>query len=695
MSTFSGQQIYLSLGGRRLQVFDVDEIAALYSREGRSLDALSQANSFILPSGAVHGRGWVVLRKSDVEAAIAYGGSTFQISLGFSDQFGTFQIQKLGIASATALTGTTTKTDEALYLVHLVDARAVAHYSAIDKAYNVRSYRILQAGNAPDYYEPTLNGGAVWSWQEIIDDLWTILPTVMGSVSFDASWPASTAENYIFRGINAWDAIHKILTDTCHTIYRNLAGNWTIRPKGWPQADLDAAAARNRLYLDLPSWGYSANAAPCIPEKLSVFFTTTFNSFKDVAPDVQSVIVSGKDAWLMQPLYRKDITITGIDPDVVPVPGSSASIHHSLAAYYDELGNIVNQAEVDQRALDLAEIYLESKRFTDGSNIHPIYHGFHSDFLPGSQISAVCWMSCGNGPKTEVLLSPLFFRKEDVPMGLGRHLVDDVLSQESVGPPDVARNREPMARTILVKAYDDILPEDYGTAIVLYGIHGGSGAIFWDESSKLIELHNPWPIKLRAGDKFLAFWHDQARRWIASRPQDGLLYKGVLTADMCPAASGYVDNLVDVQSCDVEFVSQVGNPLQLAAMAGDNIIAYRDCETDGFNVLQVQHHEEEYVRADFYQTNGCVDDGYGTLVPTYDCKVKYSKRKISVQWCQLPQENLTLFNTEVVNVMTNWTVSGYVIYGEFRPVYVMCPCDPYPELLAVGEDCSTGSGSGA
>ena len=86
MSTFSGQQIYLSLGGRRLQVFDVDEIAALYSREGRSLDALSQANSFILPSGAVHGRGWVVLRKSDVEAAIAYGGSTFQISLGRSEE---------------------------------------------------------------------------------------------------------------------------------------------------------------------------------------------------------------------------------------------------------------------------------------------------------------------------------------------------------------------------------------------------------------------------------------------------------------------------------------------------------------------------------------------------------------------------------------------------------------------------------
>lgn len=658
----------------------------------------NKANAFSLPSGKDPGNGWVLMQSKDLQTLVSGMTTRFSISLTFKDDVDTVTIRKLDIASAQALIGTEKYADNGISLVHLVDARSAAHFSAIDKAYNVRSYRVLVTGggNEPDYYEPTLNAGAPWTWQELIADLWQALPGVMTGYTLNATFPDQPPENYTFRGLNAWDALNKVLDDLDHTIFRNLDGAWTIAPKGDAQPDYFTATNAWKDMLDRPAWIFPVvDKLLCVPAKVKFYFPTVWHAFQNEANDSTAQIVCGKDAWLMKPVYEVEYSTTNDYPVALAVSGSVA-IHDSRAAYYDEVGDILNAAELTARANKLGKIYISSKRYASSANfhphLHPIYNGFHSDFTVGPLVSAVAWSSlAGAGPKTEILLSPLEYRVQDDPLGLGRFHVDEVLAYESVSPPDIARNREPSTRTLLVETYEDIHSESHGLASVQFGIHGGTGFILWSDSGKKIELHNPWENDIPKEKKVLAFWHDQTRRWICSQRLEGVLFKGTLNYPMCPTDKAVISSLIDLQNCKTIDVTEVDNPLKLAGEQGDMFVAYKDCEDDKYKVLQVQHKYEEYVRADFTSSGGCVDDGYGVLVPTYDCKIRYSKRKIAVMWCQDPVTDLTLVNTTQYNFLVDWRIEGYNIIGTFLPAYVMCACDPYDEVLATGTECQTSS----
>jgi hypothetical protein len=295
-------------------------------------------------------------------------------------------------------------------------------------------------------------------------------------------------------------------------------------------------------------------------------------------------------------------------------------------------------------------------------------------------------------------------------MGLGQHYVNATLAWESEGPPDVARHHEPTDRMALAQVYgDDIDPEGTGEAYVLYGQHTTDSPISWSVSTKLIKIHNPWKVKIPEGTRVMIFWHLQTRRWICAFPKIGVnLYMGTMQADTCPTDKAIPQDykLRDVTNCkDISPVYEVSNTLQLAARNTDKFIAFWNCDLNngdgGYDLLQVQHHAEEYVRADFENVSGCEPelDEYGNptgrTIPTFQCKVKYSKREINVQYCKDPSENLTLINAELRYLMSDWWVDGKYIKGKFEPVYVLCPCDNYDEILHIGADCAGGSGSGS
>lgn len=699
--SFNKQTITLSGEGGSFILEDPDALSDYFSVE--RLDPAvfqNKANSFSLPSGRDTGNGWVLIRNNSLKLLVSGMTTRFSLTLIFENDGDTVTIQKLDIASAQTLVGTEKYADDGVALVHLVDARSVAHFSAIDKAYNVRSYRVLVTGggNQPDYYEPTLNAGVPWTWTQMIDDLWSNLPGVMLGYTNSATFPDQPPENYVFRGLNAWDALCKVLDDLDHTVYRNLNGAWTIAPKGAEQVDYYAATDRWKESLDQPSWLFpSVNKLLCVPSKVKFYFPTVWHAFQNETNDSTAQIVCGKDAWLMRPVYAVTYTTSTDYPQALAV-GGSVAIHDSRAAYYDETGAILNEAELTARANKLGKIYISSKRYAAGdgatfnAHLHPIYIGFHSDFTVGPLVSAVSWSSlAGSGPKTEILLSPLEYRVQDDPLGLGRFHVEEVLSQESVSPPDIARNREPATRILLVETYDAIESGNYGLASVQYGMHGGVGLILWSDSGKKIELHNPWENDIPKNKKVLAFWHDQTRRWICSQRLEGILFKGTLNYPMCPDDKATTSSIINLQTCETIDVTELPNPLKLAGEQGDMFIAFKDCEDDEYKVLQVQHKYEEYIRGDITSTGGCSDDGYGTLVPNFDCKVRYSKRKIAVMWCQDPMVDLTLINTTQYNFLVDWRIEGYNVIGTFLPAYVMCACDPYDEVLAVGTECQTSS----
>jgi hypothetical protein len=673
-----------------------------------------KANSFTMPRGKHPSVGYLLMLHRDIEE-LKVGLNEFDYYIQFYDSYkGGVTINNLAIARMDAVTGMNVKNvAEVMYLVQLVDARAIAHYSAVDKVYNVRSYQYLNTSDQPDYYGFSLNGGSVWTWQQIVEDLWNELPSPMGSPIFDVSWPTHTPENYQFRGMNAWDAINYILDTTGHTVYPNLLGQYTIAPKGKNQnIQQFEQVLRNEGYTKDMSWDYpDRKMALGIPEKVTVYFHTAYHAFQNVVgTDPNFRVLTGKDAWLSKPLYKEEYTSSTLFTDLQPIQGTNVALHDSLCAYYDEQGSLLNAADLTQRATDVAEGYLMSKSYRNNPVLHGVYLGYHPEILPGPEVECVRWFEIGRGSRTEILLSPLHYTPEDQIMGLGQHYVNSMLAWESVAPPDVARAHEPTDRMILCKVYGgDIPKEDVGQAKVLYGTHTGNSKITWAETSKLINLHNPWPQKIAEDTRVMAFWHLQTRRWVVAYvPRSFTLYTGELQAAMCPADKGIPKSykLKDITACkDVTPVYEVENPLKLAAKANKKFVAFHNCELNegngGYQILQVEHDEFQIVIDQFTNVPGCVPelDTYGN--PTgrntlsYECKVKYRAQKFSLQTCADSLGDFTLVNAEARQILTDWWVDGLYIKGRYEPAYVLCPCDPYDEVLHIGADCATGSGSGS
>lgn len=676
----------------------------------------NKANSYVMPRGRHPGVGYVLMYFKDLKALESTDSlNKFQHSLTFFDDYrGGVEISNLALSRSYAVTGLNEReVDNAVYVAEFTDARSIAHYSAVDKVYNVRTYQYLTIGNTPDFFTHSLNGGSPWSWQEMVQDLWGLLPTAMGGIVFDAAWPTAIPENFQFRGMNAWDAICTILDYTGHTIFPDLGGSFKIAPKGKLQGI--AAIEKNlqaKGYVRDPSWDFPSNRRQFlgVPEKVTVYFHTAYHAFHNVTGDTLSRVVTGKDAWLSKPLEKREYDSNTFFVDLVPVAGTNVALHDNLCAYYDEMGSLLNGTELTQRSKDVAEGFLMSKNYGALPSLHSVYLGYHPDILAGTEVEAVCWFERGRGSRTEILLSPIHYSPKDELMGLGQHYVNSMLAWESEGPPDVARHHEPTDRMALVKVYgDDIDPEGTGEAYVLYGEHTGGGPITWSVSTKLIKIHNPWKVKIPEDTRVMVFWHLQTRRWLCAFPKIGVnLYMGAMQGDTCPTDKAIPQDykLRDVTNCkDITPVYEVSNTLKLAARNTDKFVAFWNCDLNdgdgGYDLLQVQHHAEEYVRADFENVSGCQPelDEYGNPtgrnVPTFECKVKFSKREINVQYCKDPQENLTLINAELRYLMSDWWVDGKYIKGKFEPVYVLCPCDNYDEILHIGADCEGGSGSGS
>lgn len=684
-------------------------LASEFLRIGKSPDKfLQKANSFVMRRGKAPSRGYFLMKAEDVKALDQQQAlGSFSFTLTLNDAFGSVTIQKLGIVRAQSLAGMNVRVDQAIpYLVEIADARAIAHYSAVDEWYNARSYQYLKTTDAPDYFYDSTNSGALWTWEEMIQDLWGKLPSDIGAYSAALQAPDEYPENYIFRGMSAWDCLNKVLDDLSHTVVPQVDGSFRIVAKGADQGIVgNQVSLAQQGFVREDSWDYpECLSGMFLPSKVAVYFHSAYHAFQSITPDPDSRIVTGKDAFLTQPLVKKEITSTDILPGLEAPAGTVACLHDSLCAYHDEQGTILNDADLQTRAEQITELFLTAKKYQQDPELHATYLGFHTEILPGSEVSAVAWFDIGRGSRTEVLLSPVEAAEGDSLYGLGRKFVDDILAKETVASPDLSRNAEPTDRWAFVQVYGaDIEPGGVGEAKVYYGTHTGGGAITWTLSTKIIALHNPWNAKLKQDDKVFAHWHLQTRRWISTLPRKPVLFKGELAGSMCPGEDGAPNGpLKDVDSCVEVSATVIKNPYNLAGIYGDKFVAFYDCELENYVALQVQHHHEAYVRADdLTHRAGCIEETdengnpTGRVIPNGDCSVRYSKRKIAIMYCEDPTLDLTLIDPEAVDILVAWWVEGKTIKGRFQPGYVLCPCDYYDEVLHIGTDCATGSGSGS
>jgi len=64
--------------------------------------------------------------------------------------------------------------------------------------------------NSRHWLADTLNSGALWSWQEMLADVWADLPATAETVPILPWTPAHAPDSWRFQGISAWEAVRLI-----------------------------------------------------------------------------------------------------------------------------------------------------------------------------------------------------------------------------------------------------------------------------------------------------------------------------------------------------------------------------------------------------------------------------------------------------------------------------------------------------
>lgn len=655
-----------------------------------------KANSFTLPVGQHHGRGFVLLLEKDARNLLAYSPG-FTLTLSFHDSYGQVNIQKLGIVRIQEVTGVVgRRADDALAMVELADVRYLGDYSTLNEAYNYRSYRYVTNGGAKKWLDSTTNGGTPWSWSEVVQKIWAELPGDFGGLTDSGAYPSSPPENLIFRGVSAWDALCSVLSISGNTIFRDLAGNFTIVAKNAAQTTgMETAVHRKAVYHTANDSGLTVR----FPEKIRVYFPADYVAFQN---DTDAESVAGQDAYRLTPLYSVDVKTTDVLPAASVVSGTKAFFHAPMSADFDYSGNLLNVAYLDQMAEELVTTWLGGLDYSSFS-LHTVYHGFHPNLLPGGKTTAVCWHSLGNGSKTETLLSPLKYDPKDVVGTLGKTQALFLHSDEVRSPPDLARKHEHASRFAVVELLEDLeCDDDSAEATILYGDPSGA-AVDWLDAAKTIDVINATKVAYKEGDRLLVLWHWQSRLWLVVSPAPMQMYRSTLATMLCPGDEDVylADYPMNINCCaDTHDDLEARNPYKLAGRTGANVLLVWDCVENKLSVIQVEHEEEIFVRYPFIVSKGCEAeyvDGTptGNTVPTGECKVKYKKRAIAVMSCDENEVEYTLISTTVVYAMTDLYQYGLQIWGTFTPFFAMCVCDPIDQLLLEGTDCSYGSGSGA
>jgi hypothetical protein len=186
--------------------------------------------------------------------------------------------------------------------VHWITLADVRHI--IDKAtgttgkmrYNLR--RSKHAGSESEFIDYTTNGGVPWSWSEIVDDLWSLLPAAAGFVPSFSSPASSTPENLVFDGMSAWEALNQVLTAIgCAVCYEPLPDTFSI--VSLATADTIPTFTNDRLL-----WNFRPQdlSVATLPEKAAVFIPWL--------PDNTDAPFPAKPIIVKRPLFETGIAGT-------------------------------------------------------------------------------------------------------------------------------------------------------------------------------------------------------------------------------------------------------------------------------------------------------------------------------------------------------------------------------------------------
>lgn len=359
--------------------------------------------------------------------------------LVFTDnQNGQATIKNLVFIRARCLTPSYSNATGAVYLVEARDVRHFAQNEWYSSAAFV-SYNVRCPAGSQIYYQESTNGGAAWTWQQMLDDLWAhwIGVAELGASPQLPGPPDGVPENYRFWGVPAWQAYNDVLTKLGYQLGclpTKATNPCYLTAIQAPDANFNAAAQRwsSKLMLD----DYTIESVRGnVPASVVVVFPMVYLAY-GAEPTTPA---SGN--WASTPV--KAITVTPAGVPAGTEGGSEVTLFDDKPALLNFDGTLSNLAALQARASEVATKYYQSVS-TGGTLMRRTYMGIISDtgFAPGLQVWGLSWRETGNGYVTEINRRPPPLRPGGDPDGgdWGSYSA----ATEQLAPPDLARQSFPL-----------------------------------------------------------------------------------------------------------------------------------------------------------------------------------------------------------------------------------------------------------
>lgn len=342
-----------------------------------------KANAFVCPRGEQPGYGWLLIRNDD----------TFD-----PNRLTDLYCCEDGIIVNTLKSLVVTKTEKAIplvesynttYLIHVADVRHLLKKSAMNKDYNCRMMAPpgdSTGDTASAFYTQTLDSGSVWTWQTMITDIISKLPSGVCEITATLPFtPHGKPQDIKLDGVETWHALclvlSKIQCEPCLNLNTNTITIQKIRDTQEGLQDL-ISEYRNRLR-------YSADPLDTIkgniPEKFMV-------CFRRIPKHYGAQDDSPKDGnWAMSSVHtiEKTTGVTGVQANTKEILWDEMP-----AIVAPDNSTIANSSALDTRATERAANETLSRRVA--ANRSSYQYNAIIPFQVGSYVSRVIWRNFGD-----------------------------------------------------------------------------------------------------------------------------------------------------------------------------------------------------------------------------------------------------------------------------------------------------------
>ncbi len=274
--------------------------------------------------------------------------------------------------------------DSAVYLMEFGDQRWIAaNRTVLNKSYNVFSHSHYLSDT--NYLSESRNVSADWTWGSLVADIWGMLN--LGAVPvFPTISNSGTPQNWKFLGVNAWVALHEVLSVFSLSVAYDPYLGYSFVELGKPQTPSPD------LFQSIPSYDGTPIYEPLwdVPETVRVFFPVDFTNCGQEDDTVQSA------NWETENSVKSFDYTTGEG-----VPGSVIDLWGGQSQILDITNTPVTGLQ--SVANEMGSRWVQNKKT---ARRHKVFSGIRDVIKTGSEIRAVTHRFNGAYSETEFTSGP-------------------------------------------------------------------------------------------------------------------------------------------------------------------------------------------------------------------------------------------------------------------------------------------------